>query len=393
MGVDNKTPEFLKMSPAGKVPVMSTPSGSITESNAILKYVARVRSDNTLLGSTTYEASLVDQWLDFVNNEIEPTRAILAFPHWGLTTFKQNVYQSAKKDLIAALKIVNQHLLFHTYLVGQSITVADIALATALVFAFTHFFDSAVQAELPNLMRWFNTLVNQPYFKQVIGEVVVITTEVLAPGQEAAAPKKDGAKKDAPKKDAPKKEAAPKKEVAPAAPVVVAPKPVKVVNPLDALPASTMKLDDVKRGFFACKPYSAEYFPAQFWEQFDAEGFSLYETKYAYPEDLEKDSYTDNLCTGFLSRCEASKKYVFACANVVKVAEPKDGEGAYQIHSAFIIRGPGINAELEDVTDFEEYVFTKLDSKNEADRAKFNTLFTSDSTIEGNDVVYKRYLK
>ncbi|WP_285164290.1 glutathione S-transferase N-terminal domain-containing protein, partial [Mycobacterium tuberculosis] len=35
MGVSNKTPEFLKMNPLGKVPVLETPDGAVFESNAI----------------------------------------------------------------------------------------------------------------------------------------------------------------------------------------------------------------------------------------------------------------------------------------------------------------------------------------------------------------------
>lgn len=51
-GVDNKTPEFLKMNPNGKVPVLETPEGCIFESNAIARYIARLRPDVGLYGRT-----------------------------------------------------------------------------------------------------------------------------------------------------------------------------------------------------------------------------------------------------------------------------------------------------------------------------------------------------
>ena len=44
--VDNITVEFLKKSPLAKIPVLDTPSGSIFESNAIARYVARLSNDN-----------------------------------------------------------------------------------------------------------------------------------------------------------------------------------------------------------------------------------------------------------------------------------------------------------------------------------------------------------
>ena len=54
-GVDNKTPEFLKLNPTGKVPVLITPEGPIFESNAIARYVAR-QGTNSLYGASEYEA-------------------------------------------------------------------------------------------------------------------------------------------------------------------------------------------------------------------------------------------------------------------------------------------------------------------------------------------------
>lgn len=38
---ENTIKEILKLNPFGKVPVLETPEGSIFESNAILRYLAR----------------------------------------------------------------------------------------------------------------------------------------------------------------------------------------------------------------------------------------------------------------------------------------------------------------------------------------------------------------
>ena len=55
MGVSNKTPEFIKMNPIGKVPVLETPDGPVCESNAIARYVTRLKADNPLYGSSLIE--------------------------------------------------------------------------------------------------------------------------------------------------------------------------------------------------------------------------------------------------------------------------------------------------------------------------------------------------
>ena len=60
-----------KLSPTGKVPVLETPQGTIFESNAIARYVARLRSDADLYGRTFYESAVVDSWIDFCAHELE----------------------------------------------------------------------------------------------------------------------------------------------------------------------------------------------------------------------------------------------------------------------------------------------------------------------------------
>ncbi|XP_031259607.1 elongation factor 1-gamma 2-like isoform X3 [Pistacia vera] len=52
LGVTNKSPEFLKLNPIGKVPVLETPDGLVFESNAIARYVARSNAGNSLHGSS-----------------------------------------------------------------------------------------------------------------------------------------------------------------------------------------------------------------------------------------------------------------------------------------------------------------------------------------------------
>ncbi|MFS7912171.1 putative glutathione S-transferase, Thioredoxin-like superfamily [Helianthus anomalus] len=41
MGASNKTPEFLKMNPIGKIPVLETSEGPLFESYAIARYGKR----------------------------------------------------------------------------------------------------------------------------------------------------------------------------------------------------------------------------------------------------------------------------------------------------------------------------------------------------------------
>jgi elongation factor 1-gamma len=55
-----KTKEFLAKNPLGKVPVLETADGCIFESNAIMRFVARVNPGAGLYGKNAFEQGVVD---------------------------------------------------------------------------------------------------------------------------------------------------------------------------------------------------------------------------------------------------------------------------------------------------------------------------------------------
>ena len=64
-------PEFKKISPLGKVPVLVTPQGPLLESNAIARFIARHAPAKGLMGGSFFEQAQVDSWVDWTANEIE----------------------------------------------------------------------------------------------------------------------------------------------------------------------------------------------------------------------------------------------------------------------------------------------------------------------------------
>ncbi|KAE9259378.1 hypothetical protein PR003_g34813, partial [Phytophthora rubi] len=71
MAKDLKTKAFKAKTPLGKVPILETEEGSIFESGAIARYVARLRPDTGLYGKTFFESGQVDSWIDFSAYELE----------------------------------------------------------------------------------------------------------------------------------------------------------------------------------------------------------------------------------------------------------------------------------------------------------------------------------
>ena len=152
------------------------------------------------------------------------------------------VEEGANSALKRAFEALNTHLASNTCLVGHSVTLADIITTCNLYLGFSQLLVKSFTSEFPHVERYFWTLVNQPNFRKILGQVK--QTEAVPPIPSAKKPSQSKESKPKPK-DEPKKVAKPEpKEVA--EPEEEAPKP-KPKNPLDLLPPSKMILDDWKR--------------------------------------------------------------------------------------------------------------------------------------------------
>lgn len=80
-------------------------------------------------------------------------------------------FDRAKEDVKTVLEILNAHLLTRTFLVGERVSLADICVACTLYPLYTQVLDPNFRKPFANVNRWFVTLVNQPQFKAVLGDV------------------------------------------------------------------------------------------------------------------------------------------------------------------------------------------------------------------------------
>merc|ERR1712036_90303 len=137
-----------------------------TESNAIAYYVA---NDELRGGSDAAARAQVVQWMCMADNEILPASCTWVFPTMGIMQYNKNATDRAKEDVKAALKTLNDHLLTRTFLVGERVTLADIAVACTLLNLYKQVLDPSFRKPFMNVTRWFTTVINQPNAKDVIG--------------------------------------------------------------------------------------------------------------------------------------------------------------------------------------------------------------------------------
>ncbi len=132
---ESRAPEFLKINPNGRIPVLYHDGKYLAESNSILWYLA---TDTEFLPKDKYEQSLVLQWMFFEQFSHEPNIAIARY--WISILKAENDYkeqlQIKKKAGYVALDVMEQHLENSRYFVADQYSIADIAL-----YAYTHVAD------------------------------------------------------------------------------------------------------------------------------------------------------------------------------------------------------------------------------------------------------------
>ncbi|KAJ8601449.1 hypothetical protein CTAYLR_005950 [Chrysophaeum taylorii] len=370
METTGKSAEFLAMSPMGKVPVLSTPSGPIFESNAIARYIARLRRDTDLYGRTFYESAVIDSWIDFCGHELELPCTMWVYPIIGYMPFNPTAYAKAKEHVAKALATLDAHLLDKTYVVGESLTLADITIASALVYPAKLAMDPKFRAQFPNVMRWFDLCVHQPQFIAVIGEVALADAELApadAPKPPAAPPASPGSSKKEKKEkkskgeekkkgeDAPKKKA----EKPPPEPSDEPPKEKKKDHPLKVLDKNEPSefIGDVWKKIYSNNP--PEVSMKQFWELFDAKGWSLWFCRYKYNHENTKLFMTANLVGGFVQRSGEIRKWAFGTMFVTGSEE--FGKEPIEISGLWLFRSQTCQHLIDANDDAQHYHWTKLE--------------------------------
>jgi glutathione S-transferase len=160
-----RTPEYLAVNPNGKIPLLVVPGrGPIAESHAIIAYLAE---GSALIPSDPYERALMWQWMCFEQYQLEPGVGTVRF--W-LTSLKKTPadfgarYKERFQRGADALAVLERQLTGRRWLVGDKVTLADIAL-----FAYTHVADEAGYrlADYPAICAWIANFKALPWYAPI----------------------------------------------------------------------------------------------------------------------------------------------------------------------------------------------------------------------------------
>ncbi|CAJ0939324.1 unnamed protein product, partial [Mesorhabditis belari] len=324
------------------------------------------------------------QWVQWGEANLLPNALGYVLPSVSAAHLDQKVLDLYKGEFFAQLAHLDKVLLKKTFLVGERLGLADISLALDLLPAFEHVLDAAARKEFVNVTRWFNTIVNQPQAKEVLGEVKLANSVAQfndadfkknAAKVHKAAPT-PAAKKEEKKKDQPKKKEEEPKEEMDAAEEALAAEP-KSKDPFESLPKSSFVFDAFKR-VYSNEDTATKAIP-YFWDNFDAENCSIWRCDYKYNNELTLGFMSCNLIAGMFQRLEKLNKHAFG--SMILFGTDNNSE----ISGVWVWRGQELAFELSPdwQIDYESYAWKKLDAKDEGVKKMVNEYWLWEGDFEG----------
>ncbi len=154
----HKQPEFLGKNPLGQVPVMDDNGTVLSDSNAILVYLAQKYGNGHWLPTDALGAAQVQRWLSIAAGQIAagPARARLITVFGAAYQADEVIAQSH-----ALLKVIEGELHGRQFLVGEQPSIADIACYTYIAHAPE---GNVALAEYPNIRAWLARIQALPHF-------------------------------------------------------------------------------------------------------------------------------------------------------------------------------------------------------------------------------------
>lgn len=119
-------PQALAISPRGKVPVLQTEHGFISETGVILDYIEQTQPGKALLPADAFGQAKVRELLREIELYIElPARTCYAEAFFGAAV-EPLIKERARADLLAGFATLKRNGKFAPYVAGEQLTIADL---------------------------------------------------------------------------------------------------------------------------------------------------------------------------------------------------------------------------------------------------------------------------
>ena len=153
-------PAFLEINPAGKLPALVDGDVVLTESMAIVIYLAEKYADKGFIPADVTQRAEFFKWIMFTATELEQ-------PLWRIAR-NTNLYppekrqptdvEMAAEDFRPMAEVLDEHLVGREFVAGDHATVADFALAYTLDWAN----EALLLGDFPRLQTYMTRMYARP---------------------------------------------------------------------------------------------------------------------------------------------------------------------------------------------------------------------------------------
>ena len=163
---EQKTPEYLKINPRGRVPALVIDRGTIVENTAILDYVATAYAPDLMPKDPLLRARAISLMAWFSNN-VHPSFTHISRPERFATDTAvfDHLKAVGRENFHAALKEIDGLLAGKQWIVGDKFSVVD---GYALVFYGWGKRIGLPVTELKNYTAWKDRMLARPAVKRVL---------------------------------------------------------------------------------------------------------------------------------------------------------------------------------------------------------------------------------
>ena len=169
LGGATRTPEFLKVNPNGRIPVVDDAGVLVWESMACTIYLAGRflgRDGASLAAQTHAERAEILRWSFWVVTECEKEALVFLMHRFLMPAErrKPQLAEDALRHLSGPLRVLDQHLQGRPWLAGERFTVADICVASVLAWVAGA---ADLMAQYTQVHEWLQRCLARPAYQNV----------------------------------------------------------------------------------------------------------------------------------------------------------------------------------------------------------------------------------
>jgi len=166
----NQTPEYLAISPTGKVPALQTEQGVLVETNVILEYLDEIAPQTPLYPTEPFARAKVKELVKLIELYIElPARRCHTEAFWGVPV-DENTKKEVKRALFNGAQSLARAADFAPFIAGDTLTAADIMFLYSMDLAAPvakKLFDVDLYEHAPGSKALMETLKAMPEVEQI----------------------------------------------------------------------------------------------------------------------------------------------------------------------------------------------------------------------------------